>query len=123
MSDPKFYAVGEREQLWATQIDDAVTEWLEECEEDFELPDHVMVQGYKEMELTEKHNAFGRALEELFETIGEEYDPMGETASPPPIEIEDAFKAFVKVFVEKYPIWSCEKCGDPIRVDNEDFQS
>jgi len=118
MPEPDFYAVGDKEHLNATTVEEAVEEFLEDIFPD-EAPDHVMVQGYVRLELKETHNSFSHCFDYMMECIDEEYNPEGETSPPP--EIKEAFDKFVKVFVEKYPVWSCEEHGEPVRVDKKDY--
>jgi len=66
------------------------------------------------MVLSKDDPSFTYAFEQLMESIDEKLNPQGEIEQPS--EIEVAYEAFVKTFVDKYPVWSCEPQGENILV-------
>jgi len=106
-----FYAVGEKERLSATSIEEAVRDYIADT-----LPDKraktVMVQGYKPMIVSIGDSD----LESLIERLDDEYaDPDGdchEITDP----MREAWEAMSKVIISEYQAWAHEPDGEPVEV-------
>jgi len=112
------------EYLTAESVEEAVNEYIESpdffhAQNTNTLPAIISVQGYKKMALSKDDPSFTYAFEQLMESIDEELNPQGEIEQPS--EIEVAYKAFVKTFVDKYSVWSCEPHGETIPVSLKEY--
>jgi len=112
MSEPKFYAVEEKERLTATDIEDAIAEYLEDIDPT-DAPAIVMVQGYEPRSM--QNYSFDMFLEHILEGLDDEYgDPDGQYT-----EATEGMKAAAEVFkqaiIKDFYVWMCEKTGEPIK--------
>lgn len=119
---PDFYIVTEMdpERLTATTQDEAIEAYLDSAEYahaelNNKLPEVIQIQAYKKMVLSEDNGLFAFAFEQLNESIDEEFNPQGELKQD--AEIAAAYQAFVKLYVEKYNVWSCEPYGETVSVN------
>ena len=119
--EPKFYAVGDREELYATDPDEAVEEYLEYVWTDAppgDLPTTVRVQGYAPRLISADCWFFGRMIEDLIEELDNEYsgpdDQTNYELSDKAKQLFDAFKAQV---IAEYPVWQFEQVGEVVEVD------
>jgi len=114
MKKAKFYAVGEKEHLMATDIEDALLEYLDALDPGYK-PKTVMVQGYAPRQPNAKEWIFDRCLEDTLELLDDEYgDPDGEYTQAN-AAMKAAMHAFAQVIMKEYDVWMCEKTGAPIK--------
>lgn len=121
MTEPKFYAVGDREELYATDKDEAIKEFLEDNWTDnspCDLPETVSVQGYAPRSINADDRIFDRLIEDMIEGLDDECcgpdGPSDYVLSDEAKQLFDAFKAQV---ISEYPVWRCEPVGEAIEVD------
>lgn len=121
MPEPKYFAVGERETLFAMDIDEAVNECLDEMWTDAspgDLPETFRVQGYAPRQIDTEDRIFTYMIEDLVERLDEEYgheDKAGEyDLSTEAQKLLEAFKAQV---IAEYPVYQCEMVGEAVEVD------
>ena len=121
MTEPKFYAVGDREELYATDKDEAIKEFLEDNWTDnspCDLPETVSVQGYAPRSINADAWLFDNVIEIMLESLDEEHGgpdgPSDYVLSDEAKQLFDAFKAQV---IAEYPVWQCEPVGEAIEVD------
>jgi len=115
-TDQIYYAIGEPEHLVAIDIDGALEEWLADVAfREEAASEDVVIKRYKPMQLTPDHNIFNRTLEDLMQTLDEEFgDPEGDA---PEITngMEQAMRTFAEAIIAEYPVWACEEIDGAIR--------
>jgi len=119
MSD--YYAIvgSDVENLQHEDPESAMEGFVEDCPPNTPLPSHVMVQGYKRVQLTKDHPAFSCVLENIYEELDEELDPMGEMSNrenTSPNNVGPAFSALVDAIINDYSVWSCKEDGEPLKI-------
>ncbi len=94
---------GEREQLIARSVEEAVREWADE-RLDEELPDTVTVYGYARMQVPLDPACL---LERVLEHLDEEHG--GEDETEPTDGMKAAAQVFVDAVMKEYTPWACEQ--------------
>ncbi|WP_286237940.1 hypothetical protein [Neptuniibacter halophilus] len=118
----KFYSVGEKDILTATSIAEAVQEYVDDRTDwDSPISEHVKVQGWDPACLTES-SCFEFAVEHLIECLNENYGaPDGDADYDLSEKAKALFNEFAKQVAAEYPVWGCERTGDPITVKVSDY--
>ncbi|MDX8383426.1 MAG: hypothetical protein R8M45_05050 [Ghiorsea sp.] len=108
----ELYAVGEKERLNATSIEEAAQEYRDETPPD-KRTKTVMVQGYKPVVVS----IGDYDLESLLERLDEEYaDPNGDNTEITD-RMREAWEAMSKVIISEYQPWGYEPDGEPVKVE------
>jgi len=120
MSDSIFWAIEDEEELAHTDLDDAVSEYLDGfmspkmTQDDWDaIPETVEVLGYKRMDPLSAGSVdhYG-PLDHLLESLDEEYgDPNGDPTKRTPA-MEAAAKEFLEKVLAEYEVWACELSGE-----------
>ena len=117
MSNSIFWAIEDEEELAHTDLDDAVSEYLDGfmspkmTQDDWDaIPETVEVLGYKRMDPTAMDcpEVLGGILLTLDETFG---DPNGDDTKATPA-MKEAEQEFFKKIVAEYEVWACELSGE-----------
>jgi hypothetical protein len=110
-----FYGIDDPEHLSHEDIHECIEDYLDggapKLEHEFE------VQAYRTMTV---NKSWFRPLEDLIERLDDEYgSPDEATTFPEEIRelLKEAERKFVDLVVEHYPVWACEKIGEPIKVN------
>lgn len=108
--EPKWWSVDrEREQLYATEIEEAVQEWLDDMGPGRPIPETVEVHGFAPMELPPVEKIAARVLEYLGEWLAEDYgDPDGYDPTDWNEKAKAAAAEFARVVREEFHVWACE---------------
>ena len=122
MKESEFYAVGEKEILYAKNPEDAVIEFIENSlfdQSPSDLPKFVEVQGYIRMEVDDRY--FEQLITLLLEELDENYAGEDPSKYFPSNEAMKHFDQFKKLVKKEYPVWNCEKNGEPIVMSTAPF--
>ena len=117
----KFYAVGEKEVLTATSVDEAVQDYVDQCNSDGETPfAMVAVQGYIPSKITVAH--FERSMTECIEFLDENFgNPDAPSNYEPSNKVKALFHVFAKQVAVEYPVWQCQANGPSLIVKVSDY--
>ena len=103
-----YWSIEDEEQLSHSDPHDAIEEYLDQIEISMLTEEHtVTVYEFKPMEVDPK---FLHPLDVLLEHLDEEYGNP-EDYSEPTAKMKEAEAAFVKIVLEEYDVWGCEKTG------------
>lgn len=126
MREAKFYAVGNKEILYADSPDEAVNEFLEENWTDDspgDMPEFVEVQGYAPKVVSANSKVFAWCIDTLIEGLDENYAGDDPSDYQPSGDVMKRFKGFIEAVISEYPVWQCEPVGDPERMAIQPFIS
>jgi hypothetical protein len=99
-----YWGINEPETMHATSPDEAIADYLAECDE---LPATILLCGYVRMKVGGIDTE--RVLESVLETLDEEYgNPDGDVPEAPTDAMIAAAKAFEAVVLAEYKPWACE---------------
>jgi hypothetical protein len=119
-----FYAIGDREILYATSENDAVVEWFDGLNADDvkNLPDTVTIDKYMPRKVDTDLNCTDLLTDTIIEELDEEYgspdsDSTDFALSEKAIELR---QAFINQVCSEFPVWQCEVV-DTIEVNPMDF--
>lgn len=124
MREAKFYAVGNKEILYANCPDEAVNEFLEENWTDDspgDMPEFVEVQGYAPKVVSENSKAFKWCIDTLIESLDEAYGGDNPSDYQPSEEAMKKLKGFIDAVISEYPVWQCEPVGSPEKMAIQPF--
>jgi hypothetical protein len=112
--NPDFWDAGDNEELTSITMDDAIQEYLDSSDIDLHDPTiTIMVNGFNKRDIREYDM---KVLDDLLDKIDEEYGNPDKPYQPNK-RLLDAEKEFVKVFLEEYDVWACDKvCEREINV-------
>lgn len=120
-NEPKYYAVGEKEYLTATSIDEAVEEFLDDVWTDNspgDLSKTVRVIGFAPKCISEDAPLFDRMIEGMIECLDDDFGgPDGQSDYELSDEAKQLFDALKAKVIDEYPVWQCEQVGEPVEVD------
>lgn len=118
--EAKFYAVGNKEYLSASDPEEAVNNYIEEAwgdESPADLPEFVMVDGYDPLKIDAYFRGFEWCIDTLIESLDENFGPFDDPSDYKLSEkSKELFEAFKKQVCDEYPVWQCEKVGEPKKV-------
>ena len=113
-NDIEYYAVGDKERLRATTVEEAVKEFVNDTAD---LPETVKVQGYSRVILKEDDPCFRYTLEGLIGSLDENYAEVDGSGYTPSDKTLAKFNEFKELLIAEYPVWYCVPKGAPVVIN------
>jgi len=115
-ADKIYYAIGDTNSITATNINEAIEQWLEDvafCEE--AASEDVVIKRYKQMQITPDHYIFDRTLEDLMQTLDEEFGDSEGDNTKITNGMKQAVNTFAEAIISEYPVCACEEIDGSVK--------